>query len=151
MTNNNLSAKTSFNLDSFKVLLTGAYENILLQDSNLAKLEDFLMQDESLMDEEMSKSKMIELYRAMVARQKNNISLLTQFMSISNRNEQIKILLGELTKIKELTSKESEVKKLSPKAQTLVAGLQRAMEEQYNEAVTETANEAPIDDTDEEE
>lgn len=139
MSNNDLSAKTSFNLDSFKVLLTGAYENILLQDSNLAKLEDFLMQDESLMDEEMTKSKMIELYRAMVARQKNNISLLTQFMSISNRNEQIKILLGELTKIKELTSKENEVSKLSPKAQTLVAGLQRAMEEQYNESLNDIA------------
>jgi len=125
--------KSNFNLDSFKVLLSGAYTNILISDQNLANLEDFLMSDESLQDEEMTKTKCIELYRAMTARQKNNIQLLTQLISISNRNEQIKLLLEELTKIKEINNKRDSVAKLPQNIQTLVAGFQKAMEEQYED------------------
>ena len=140
---------TNFNLDSFAVLLTGAYSNILISDTNLAKLEDFLMEDESLQDEEMTKTKMIELYRAMVARQKNNIQLLTQLISISNRNDQIKFLLEELTKIKEITNKGNEVEKMSPKAKALVAGIQKAMEDKYNESIA-SAKEFSEDEEDDE-
>ena len=91
------------------------------------------MSDESLQDEEMTKTKCIELYRAMTARQKNNIQLLTQLISISNRNEQIKLLLEELTKIKEINNKRDSVAKLPQNIQTLVAGFQKAMEEQYED------------------
>lgn len=137
----------NFNLDSFKVLLGSAYMNIMTSDSNLSKIEDFLTSDENLLSEEMSSSKMTELYRAITQRQKNNIQLLTQLISISNRNEQIKLLLAELTKIKEITNKENDVPELSSKTQAALIGIRKLMQEEYEKE--RGINKKSAEDTDE--
>jgi hypothetical protein len=129
---NNLNKISSFNLDSFGVLLSNAYLNIMSSDDNLGRIEEYLTAEDTLMSEEMSNSKMIELYRAITQRQKNNIHLLTQLISISNRNEQIKFLLAELTKIKEVSAEKNDVPELSDKTKAALLGIRKLMQEEYN-------------------
>lgn len=122
-----------FNLDSYKVLLGSAYFNILQSDTDLSKIQEHLTSDETLLNEEMSTGQMINLFRAITNRQKNNIHLLTQLIGISNKNEQIKLLLAELTKIKEVANTENNVPKLTPNTQAALLGIRRLMLEAYNE------------------
>ena len=133
--NNNETGKStkSFSLDSFGVLLSNAYFNILDTDSSLGLLQEYLVSDDTLLNGEMSTGQMVNLYRAITNRQKNNIHLLTQLISISNRNEQIKLLLAELTKIKQLTNTDESIPKLSPKAQAALLGMRKLMLEELTD------------------
>ena len=127
MTDNSTKKQKTFSLDSFGVLLTNAYFNILGTDSSLELLQEHLTAPDTMLGEDMSTGKLIELYRAITNRQRNNIQLLTQLISISNRNEQIKLLLAELTKIKEIKETGDNIPKLSPNAQAALLGLRKLM------------------------
>jgi len=122
----------TFSLDSFKVLLSKSYLNILKSDNDLDRVQEYLTDESTLNDECMSVGKMIELHRAITHRQRTNVQLLTQLFSISNKNEQIKLLLAELTKIKEINDEKNAVPELTPEAKAIIMGLRNYMLEEYN-------------------